>query len=46
MTVTLCTKGDFDQILTDYSQFWDHDRVLQLHHPTIINEFGNTAFVI
>lgn len=46
MTITRCTKSDFDQILTDYSQFWDHDRVAQLHHPTIINEFGNTAFVI
>ena len=46
MQITRCTKADFDQILNDYSQFWDHDRVTQLHHPTLINEFGDTAFVI
>lgn len=46
MKVTNCTKQDFDQILIEFSQFWEHDRTLALHHPTIIYEFGNSAFVI
>lgn len=46
MEITPCTKQDFDQILTEFNQFWDHDRVVALHHPTIVNEFGNSAFVI
>jgi GNAT superfamily N-acetyltransferase len=46
MQITLCTKADFDRIVTDYSEFWDHYRVVALHHPTITNEFGNTSFVI
>ena len=46
MEVTSCTKQDFDQILTEFKEFWDNDRALALHHPTMINEFGNSAFVI
>ena len=46
MEITLCTQADFGQIVTDYHEFWDHDRVIALHHPTVTNEFGNTAFVI
>lgn len=46
MSIMQCTKADFDRILTDYNEFWDNDRTLALHHPTIINEFGNTAYVI
>lgn len=46
MKVTNCTKQDFDQILLEFNQFWEHDRTLALHHPTIIYEFGNSAFVI
>ena len=45
MEITLCTKADFDQILTDIVDFWGSDRTLNLHHPMFINEFGNTAFV-
>lgn len=46
MRVTLCTKQDFDSILNSFGEFWDHDRTLHLHHPTLIHEFGNSAFVI
>jgi GNAT superfamily N-acetyltransferase len=46
MEITICSKTDFDQIVTEYSDFWDYNRTLPLHHPTIINEFGNSAFVI
>ncbi|MDD5312786.1 MAG: GNAT family N-acetyltransferase [Dehalococcoidia bacterium] len=45
MEITTCTKQDFDQIILEFSEFWDHDRTVALHHPTLINEFGNTAFV-
>jgi GNAT superfamily N-acetyltransferase len=46
MDVTNCSKEDFDQILTDFGQFWEHNRTLALHHPTLLYEFGNSAFVI
>jgi GNAT superfamily N-acetyltransferase len=46
MDITNCTKQNFDQIILEFNQFWDHDRTLLLHHPTLINEFGNSAFVI
>ena len=46
MEISICTKEDFDQILTEFDQFWEHDRTAALHHPTIIYEFGNSAFVI
>jgi len=46
MEITNCSKADFDQILADFGQFWDHDRTISLHHPTLIYEFGNSAFVI
>lgn len=45
MEITTCTKKDFDQIIVEFNEFWDHDRTVGLHHPTLINEFGNTAFV-
>jgi GNAT superfamily N-acetyltransferase len=46
MEITLCTKADFDQILTDIVDFWGSDRTLKLHHPILLYEFGNSAFVI
>jgi GNAT superfamily N-acetyltransferase len=46
MEVTVCSKEDYDQILTEFNDFWEHDRTLPLHHPTITNEFGNSSFVI
>lgn len=44
--ITACTKEDFDQVLAEFDEFWEHDRAAALHHPTIIYEFGNTSFVI
>ncbi|MFA7247149.1 MAG: GNAT family N-acetyltransferase, partial [Dehalococcoidia bacterium] len=46
MRISNCSKEDFDQILTDFSQFWEHERALALHHPTLLYEFGNSAFII
>ena len=46
MEITLCTKADFDQIITDIVDFWGHDRVKKLHNPVYFYEFGNTAYVI
>ncbi len=46
MEITNCTKHDFDQILNEFGEFWDSERTLALHHPTLVNEFGNSAFVI
>jgi ribosomal protein S18 acetylase RimI-like enzyme len=41
----LCSKGDFDQIVSDLADFWGHDRTRALHHPMFINEFGDCAHV-
>jgi len=45
MEITLCTKADFDQIITDIADFWGHDRTRSLHNPVYLYEFGNTAYV-
>jgi len=46
MEISICSKQDFDQILTEFNQFWEHDRTVSLHHPTMINELSDSAFVI
>jgi GNAT superfamily N-acetyltransferase len=46
MEITRFSKQDFDQVLTEFGEFWDTDRTLPLHHPTLVNEFGNSAFTI
>ena len=46
MDITLCTKADFDQIITDFIDFWGHERTKNLHNPILLYEFGNTAYVI
>ena len=46
MELLNCTKDDFDQIIANFHDFWNNDRTFCLHHPTIINEFENTAFVL
>ncbi len=46
MEISICTKEDFDQVLAEFDQFWEHDRTVALHHPTIVYEFGNSSFVI
>jgi GNAT superfamily N-acetyltransferase len=44
--ISTCTRQDYDQILADLSEFWDGRDTRHLHHPFLIHEFGNTAFVI
>ena len=46
MVVSRCTKEDYDQILTEINDFWDSNRTLHLHHPMLIYEFGNSAYVL
>jgi hypothetical protein len=46
MEISLCTKTDFDQILRDIVDFWGNDHTLRLHHPMLLYEFGNTAYVV
>ena len=46
MKIELCTPADFLQILADLTDFWGSDRTRHLHHPSLLHEFGNTAFVI
>ncbi|OQP42740.1 hypothetical protein A4H97_11280 [Niastella yeongjuensis] len=46
MTIEHCTIDDFNQIIKDIIDFWGSDRLLHLHHPYLVYEFGNTAFVI
>lgn len=46
MKIKICSKEDFDQILTDISDFWGSDRTLHLHHPMFVYEFGNSAYVV
>jgi ribosomal protein S18 acetylase RimI-like enzyme len=44
--ISLCTPQDYDQILEDLSEFWDGRDTRHLHHPFLVHEFGNSAFVI
>jgi GNAT superfamily N-acetyltransferase len=46
MEISSCTRQDYDQILAELSEFWDGRDTHHLHHPCLIHEFGNTAFVI
>jgi GNAT superfamily N-acetyltransferase len=46
MEVVKCTREDFNQILTEITDFWGSARTLHLHHPILIYEFGNSAYVI
>src|SRR4030042_1747077 len=45
MEITLCTKADFYQILHDFVDFWGDERTKSLHNPSLLYEFGNSAFV-
>jgi GNAT superfamily N-acetyltransferase len=44
--ISICTPRDYNQILDELSDFWDGRQVRHLHHPMLIHEFGNSAFVI
>jgi GNAT superfamily N-acetyltransferase len=46
LEILVCTPQDYDQILEDLSEFWDGRDTRHLHHPLLIHEFGNTAFVM
>jgi GNAT superfamily N-acetyltransferase len=46
MTIENCTIDDYNQITKDIVDFWGSNRTLHLHHPYLVYEFGNTAFVI
>ena len=41
-----CTRQDYDQIIDELHEFWDGRDTRALHHPFLIYEFGNSAFVI
>lgn len=43
-----CSKADYDYIVMNLPIFWDDQApsMRAFHHPMIIHEFGNTAFVI
>lgn len=45
MQIESCSKADFDEIISHIEDFWGSGRTLHLHHPTLIYEFGNTAYV-
>jgi GNAT superfamily N-acetyltransferase len=44
--ISQCTRQDYQQILEDLEDFWNGRDTRALHHPMLINEFGNSAFVI
>jgi predicted GNAT superfamily acetyltransferase len=44
--ISNCTVHDYDQILAALAEFWDGRDVRHLHHPFLIHEFADTAFVI
>ena len=46
MEISICTPQDYNQILEELPEFWDGRDTRHLHHPFLIHEFGNTAFVI
>ena len=46
MNIDFCSKDDFNQIISDIEDFWGSKRTLHLHHPSLLYEFGNTAFVV
>ena len=44
--ISQCTRQDYNQILDELQDFWDGRDTRALHHPMLINEFRNSAFVI
>jgi predicted GNAT superfamily acetyltransferase len=45
MEIERCTKADFLDIVDDLPAYWGSDRTAGAHHPMVIEEFGDTAFV-
>ncbi len=46
LEINNCTMDDFNQIRQEINEFWGSERALNLHHPMLVYEFGNSAFVI
>jgi L-amino acid N-acyltransferase YncA len=46
MEIERCTRADYLAILDDIAAFWGSDRTLAAHHSMLIEEFGDTAFVV
>src|ERR1700719_3089293 len=44
--ISLCTQEDYNRILEELPEFWEGRDARHLHHPFLIHEFGNSAFVI
>ena len=44
--ILICTQQDYNQILDELHEFWGARDTRPLHHPFLIHEFGNSAFVI
>ena len=44
--ISLCTHQDYNQILDELHEFWGARDTRHLHHPFLVHEFGNSAFVI
>ena len=44
--ISLCTHQDYNQILDELHEFWGARETRHLHHPFLVHEFGNSAFVI
>ena len=44
--VVNATRADFDQIVAQLEDFWGDHPPAHLHHVSLINQFGNSAFVI
>jgi GNAT superfamily N-acetyltransferase len=44
--ISSCTEQDYNQLLDDLPEFWDGRDTRHLHHPMLVREFGNSAFVI
>jgi GNAT superfamily N-acetyltransferase len=40
------SRADFDQIVTQLEDFWGDHAPAHLHHVSLINQFGNSAFVV
>jgi ribosomal protein S18 acetylase RimI-like enzyme len=44
--ISICTDRDYTQILDELHEFWGARDTRHLHHPFLVHEFGNSAFVI
>jgi hypothetical protein len=44
--ISMCTHEDYNQILDELQEFWGARDTRHLHHPFLVHEFGNSAFVV